>query len=284
MKLWLASYPRSGNTFIRNILYECYQIESSTFDLQIYFRKQKEFNTYVVVKTHELFENLPMPYRQLPSVYIIRDGRDAIVSQANQSINYKKTVLQFHQILIDIITDTSQSHYGGWSSNVNSWSKQATCIIRFEDLIENPILAMKQIENICALPKANFNHIPTFDSQRNRATKYGNIDNQYSFFFNKGKTQAWRDDMPAFIQELFMYYHGTVYRQNKYDDMIVENNSDSTFRSKVIIVKHLLYGKKPDYNLYRFLLKKNIKRLYYLTILGYYMSREILYVYLHKST
>ncbi len=59
MKLWLASYPRSGNTFFRNILHDCYSISSSTFDTQIEFRKYVDYESFDVVKTHELFELLP---------------------------------------------------------------------------------------------------------------------------------------------------------------------------------------------------------------------------------
>jgi len=54
--IWLSSYPRSGNTFLRNVLFEVYGISSSS-----YYEGKGEPDNYVefpVVKTHHLPENI----------------------------------------------------------------------------------------------------------------------------------------------------------------------------------------------------------------------------------
>ena len=49
--IWLASFPRSGNTFFRNVLFDVYGIESGIFKPKSTKQAPKH---YQVVKTHML--------------------------------------------------------------------------------------------------------------------------------------------------------------------------------------------------------------------------------------
>lgn len=81
--IWLASFPRSGNTFFRNILYEVYGISSSEYHMEKTKKVIEDFDSFPVIKTHLLPHQLPKNLQDLKSVYIIRDGRDALVSLAH---------------------------------------------------------------------------------------------------------------------------------------------------------------------------------------------------------
>ena len=283
MKLWLASYPRSGNTFVRNVLHDCYAIDSAAFDTKIKYKKYSDFINYEIVKTHELYAALPIELQSIPKVYIIRDGRDAIISQAFQMVNYKYSDLPFYLLLIDIIQSKADTHFGGWSQNVKTWKLHADLILYYEELIDNPIAEVKKIEQLIALPTPDFTHLPTFESQKKMGAKYGNPNNEFPKFFRKGKAGAWKEDMPNIIQDLFWFYHGKEMKVNNYHfDNKYQNLVDKSFKVKNKIICYLLFGKPVNKELYKYLLKVNSKRPIYFILSIYYMSREIIYQILFR--
>jgi len=80
--IWLASYPRSGNTFFRIILHEVYGIKSVAYTGPFMEKGDYSPEEYPVIKTHLLPDQLPEDDKT-PSIYLVRDGRDAIVSMAH---------------------------------------------------------------------------------------------------------------------------------------------------------------------------------------------------------
>ena len=83
MVIWLASFPRSGNSYFR-------VVSKTLFDQEIYsvypennkqvsageLEAMMQENKVYLVKTHEL------PPDSSPAIYLVRDGRDALVSLA----------------------------------------------------------------------------------------------------------------------------------------------------------------------------------------------------------
>ena len=139
---WLASYPRSGNTYIRTILFNCFGIKTASrypndlggnkalenFIGHIEHNKNKtiSFNqgTIPIVKTHEL------NYDNNRSIYVVRDGRAACVSLWNfykRNTPMKEIILGHHQ-------------FGTWSDHLISWNplqRANTLLIKYEDIIDN---------------------------------------------------------------------------------------------------------------------------------------------------
>src|SRR5262249_54086695 len=87
LMMWLASFPRSGNTFFRIILHEVYGIETAEYALHSRPYLQHDYTNYSVVKTHLLPDALVPNDPTIPAVYLIRDGRDAVVSLAHYRSN-----------------------------------------------------------------------------------------------------------------------------------------------------------------------------------------------------
>ena len=96
MIVWLASYPRSGNTFLRVVLHNVYGV--STYSVYedndpvaqrvgpalVGYRPKPAERTRMIdgadvyfVKTHKRRKA-----DGFPAIYLVRDGRDAIVSSA----------------------------------------------------------------------------------------------------------------------------------------------------------------------------------------------------------
>ena len=97
---WLASYPRSGNTLLRIVLNRCFGVSSQSIYADVEFpdpavrgevgheaigddpkgflAAARRSGRSLYVKTHEL----PSPDRH-PAIYVLRDGRSAVVSHAH---------------------------------------------------------------------------------------------------------------------------------------------------------------------------------------------------------
>src|SRR4029453_245635 len=89
MRVWLASFPRSGNIFARLVLKEVYGIASDTVYPNEAGGKLARFLAETAgdqpsdrpwfTKTHEI----AAADESSPGVYLVRDGRDAYVSYAH---------------------------------------------------------------------------------------------------------------------------------------------------------------------------------------------------------
>jgi glycosyltransferase involved in cell wall biosynthesis len=218
--IWLASYPRSGNTFFRIVLSEVYGIESSTFHNEPGYPVDEGYDAYPVVKTHLLPNQLVPSDPTIPAVYLVRDGRDTIVSMAHQRKTFQDPFSNLYMNMIEAIQASEDSFFGGWSTNVSRWLDRADVIVRFEDLIVDPIGETEKLRAIMDLPQPNAEKLPEFQDLKAKDYQYGTgsshdfdekeREKQRNYFFRRGKAGGWRDEMPPEIEELFWEQHGKV--------------------------------------------------------------------------
>ena len=211
--IWLASFPRSGNTFFRNILFEVYGIKSIEFHTNKSKELDPDWSKYTFVKTHLLPSQLPESTKIFRSVYLIRDGRDATISLAHHRKNIKKIERSFYQNIIEITFGIGNMYRCSWGKHVKEWESVADVIIKFEDLIVDPIGEMEKLRKIIDLPSPNHDKVPTFESQKAGFVKYGadklksknEIVRSKSFdsFFRAGKIGGYKKEMPLILLLLF---------------------------------------------------------------------------------
>ncbi len=216
--IFLSSFPRSGNTFLRNILFEVYGLKSGEFYLDTTNPLEEDFKTHPVLKTHELPSKLSQFDSDIPAVYLVRDGRDSVCSMAHHRSDLIAAGSDYHQNLKEAIIADRDSFFGGWSRNAEDWLERADLIIRFEDLILDPINTVERIRKIYPLPEPVIENLPTFNTLKFGIPKYGPGINpdasdqekvaQSGKFFRKGKTGGWKEDMPDDLHDLFWSYHG----------------------------------------------------------------------------
>lgn len=138
--VWIASYPRSGNTFLRTVLWQCFGLRSGSVypnDLGDN-EKLKKYTGHIdtlkdvgikfppgnipLVKTHEY------PIDNNPAIYIVRDGRAAAVSLAKF---YEKNA-----ITLEIVIE-GRHRFGIWSNHLiawRPWERANTLLLRYEDM------------------------------------------------------------------------------------------------------------------------------------------------------
>jgi len=176
---WIASYPRSGNTFLRILFKEVYGIytwegygrETPENVLSGNLKMNKKMPIFI--KTHELPSKTQISHKKLKAIYLVRDGRDAAVSMAYHRCNIVKPGSDLLFNLRTAILAPLGTSFGGWSKHVKRWSSYAEIIIRFEDLIANPKIELQKLEKILNLPKGDYSKIPSFQDLKSKKYSLG---------------------------------------------------------------------------------------------------------------
>ncbi|MEW5975382.1 MAG: sulfotransferase domain-containing protein [Acidobacteriota bacterium] len=220
MIVWLASFPRSGNTFFRLVLhrgfgfpnYSIYNFGLTQSELQERdlarmvgessagqsLESLRSSNEPCIVKTHEL----PGP-DEYPAIYLIRDGRDALVSYAHFIKSHEspdhRDHRSFDQILRDLIVN--KDSFGGWSRNVSAWMarQSQTVFVRFEDLVDRPMEVIR--ESLLGLG------LDACPRRHQAVPDFGKLHSALPQFFRSGKQGGWRSEMSAELEELFWKHH-----------------------------------------------------------------------------
>lgn len=149
MIIWLASYPRSGNTLLRTI-FQHTMGRSSYSDEPVHgdsdFRRNPEWIGHVewsgswerfyeeataspdpvLVKTH-----LP-PRDRHPFLYVVRDGRSALQSYRRFHRDFNGRETGFAELIL------GADAYGDWTGHYEAWNARtdvAGKLLRFEDLV-----------------------------------------------------------------------------------------------------------------------------------------------------
>ena len=245
--LWLASFPRSGNTFFRNVLHDVYGVESSTYHLDPNRRVDKNYAVFKVVKTHLLPGQLPVETSDWPAVYLVRDGRDSLVSIAHHRKDIVAPGTDFYNNLIEATLAQNGSFFGGWSENVRQWAERASIVIRFEDLIADPIREVEKLRQLIDLPPADPTKLPTFQSLREGEPAYGggkgaNFNPATNRkHFRKGKVGSWKEEVTPELGRLLEAVHGPMLRQYGYAPPLpshpVSTAAPDNFEPKTVLVE-----------------------------------------------
>ncbi len=141
--VWIASYPRSGNTFLRIILWHCLGLRSaSRYPRDLSGNQQLE--KYVGHIEHQqgriIFADGAIPLVKTHghdrddnrAIYVIRDGRAACVS--SWVFNNRK------EIPIEEFLEGRKFRYGPWGDHVRSWhpwDRPRTLLLEYEELRNN---------------------------------------------------------------------------------------------------------------------------------------------------
>jgi hypothetical protein len=221
MLLWLASYPRSGNTFLRILLRHRYAVRSVCTEFERAGAAPRTIRKSAILtpdyasaedpvvpdvtglKTHALPANVTDP-----AVYVVRDGRDSLVSYAHFALTQVKGLAP-DEISPGQVADKVRElilfprlNYGTWSQNVEAWTRRPnTIVLRFEELVARPGPVVDRVvgELGLDLPVAS-ESIPSFE-ELHRAS---------GVFFRRGTTGTWPEVFSRDLHALFWKNNGAV--------------------------------------------------------------------------
>jgi len=170
--VWLASYPKSGNTFLRLLLYRYIyansinttQIEQIIPDLHKLLSRGEqlnlEINSSILVKTHFLFSN-DHPYFENTAgfIYILRNPRDVLLSNARY-LGYDKDYNSLYSFAESFINNLGvprwkNRHMGNYIEHLTNWLNYINqfphLFIKYESLRNSTVETLTHIINFLRL-------------------------------------------------------------------------------------------------------------------------------------
>ena len=145
----------------------------------------------IFMKTHESTGD------DSAAIYIIRDGRAAIVSY----FHYLRDVALAPSKLEDVIT--GNVWIGSWANHYRGWlpmSRPRTLMIRYEDLVERPDIALEEISNFIGLPLKATGEL---------SKSFADLHSFYPQFFRSGSNDKAISEIEPYA-DLFWKHHGDV--------------------------------------------------------------------------
>lgn len=217
--VWLASYPRSGNTFLRIVLqnffrlptYSIYNIEGQGFadpsaaaleEAPVLPRNWRAALSdevgakTILIKTHD------RPEGEGPAIYLVRDGRAAIDSYYyyHQKFAFEKPSRT------EVIAGACQ--FGRWSDHYRAWRPQSranTLFLRYEDLVSQPEKWIPLLAEFLNQEPTNA-RVPTFEE----------LQRQFPVFFRRGRNEDFLSEWSPAQMLLFNELHGDVMKELGY--------------------------------------------------------------------
>lgn len=212
MIVWIASFPRSGNTFLRIVLHRCFGVRTAVAydfdgvagrvgqelvgfqDRVVSYDEMRASRALHFIKTHRQRDERIHENDQ--AICLVRDGRDALVSWAHLRSEADRRPFRAH--LEEAILTRAERGTGGWGQNVLSWLRSSggsRAVLHYEELVKEPaaaVTATMKALRFTALPCPEA-HIPTFaELQR--------VDQG---FFRRGLAGSHADEMPRDLHDLF---------------------------------------------------------------------------------
>jgi len=213
--VWIASYPRSGNTFLRIILERVFSLPSysvyyseggkhrdaSAEALQDAPRLPADWKSRVtdsataptvMIKTHDL------PTDSGPAIFIARDGRAAIHSY----YHYHKKFAFEQPSLTEVIAGICQ--FGSWSDHYRGWNpknRPGTLFVLYDELVMAPEKTISRLAEFLKRAPGKTD-LPEFQQ----------LQQQLPAFFRRGQNADYLSEWTPDQVALFNQLHGEAMR------------------------------------------------------------------------
>jgi estrone sulfotransferase len=205
---FLASYPKSGNTWLRFVIARAMFPENKITqrNLTEYFPAMHKNTADHIraiasprfIKTHYPFFSL---YTR--SVYIYRDYRDAAISNWHHIQRMQKYTGSFSQFIRSNYT----SYYCSWPEHLKRAFQQkeenrdSILLLRYEDLRTNPEAEIKRVLEYCQIepiiPITEIVRLTEFEELKKMEAKTGSkmMDKSGQPFFRQGQSGKWKEQI-----------------------------------------------------------------------------------------
>ena len=221
--VFFASYPRSGSTWLRFLLYDSLLGESSGFssvnqaipDVKLHKAGLPLMpGGGRLIKTHEVYH----PEYQ-KAVYLVRDPRDVALSEYAYQTALGLVDANLDEYLRKFVTQ-SVNPFASWHRHVDSWlsaplAAEQLLIVRFEDVRAEPFNALVQIVRFMGLTPdeariraAIANN--TVEKMRAKEKQTPQRASARGRFIRSGSAGGWRGGMNPAQEQLFETHAGDL--------------------------------------------------------------------------
>lgn len=206
--IWLASYPRSGNTLLRTVLYQCFGFVSASIysnDLGA----NRKLESYVGHIEHNekgmisfpdgalpLFKTHELPTDDGFAIYVVRDGRAASVS-----------LWEFYRRSLSLEAVIAGRHrFGTWANHLlvwQPWARPNSLLLKYEEILSDLPTVLGKISAFLDAEIIN-STIPERET-------IADVDGQWV-----RKKSDWREVMTDKDVELFLQTNGLMMEKMGY--------------------------------------------------------------------
>jgi len=229
--IYLVSYPKSGNTWMRYLLAYAIWPEINKPDLEEMaglipsYGLEYDIKSMLdpatpcnklehrIIKEHFPYNNVAKKYVK-NVIYLCRDGRDAIISYWHFLNQVRGTSVSLN----DFIRDSSSHPSGPWHDHVQQWLDAPVnkLVIRYEDMLNNPASSLKMVLDFIklerdeliinrAVERSSFDSMKAIEKSKGfRLDMLKNVD-----FIRQGEAGSWKTLFDNKTIQLFREYHGT---------------------------------------------------------------------------
>ena len=199
--VFLVSYPRSGNTWMRFLLYQILAGRSAEFAAlrhEIpYVGKHHKAPSLLpgggrLIKSHEPYAGV---YRGSTVIYVVRDTRDVALSEYRFRKQRNLYVGEFDSFLSLFLAGRVHG-LGSWAEHVEGWSESGPArrgrmlLIKYEDLRRNPAGTLAGI--------ASFLGVPAEPEAIRRAVEHNELKNMRAKEDRVDRSEMFKRANPAF--------------------------------------------------------------------------------------
>jgi len=231
----LASYPKSGNTWMKHLLVYLLTDAEHGFhgnddpmipSIGSDTRTSLRCGAARILKTHEPFRN---SYRK--AIYLVRDGRDVVISNYWYQQRQLRTQLDFETFFTDFLKGHADQ-YGSWHEHVRSWvsggrnNDTELLIVRYEDLLSDGV---RELTNVCQFLSLDVPHntleraveANSFSAMKKReqaTQRTKDIEEETGIaFVRKGTAGQWREHFSSEQLKRFEQVAGDVLQDLGYE-------------------------------------------------------------------
>lgn len=243
MIVWLASYPRSGNTLLRTVLKQTMGMGSYSDEImrpivgltdlakegfgdltyesswETFYHYASHSKEVFLIKTH-----LP-PRDNQPAIYVVRDGRAATESYAAYHRSFAPDA-EFCPSILELML--GDDYYGDWSSHYHMWNNRlegSLVTVRFEELVNADALLVNKLKQFIGFK----GEVRLFENSMEKLQK------ENPSFFRSGQS-AWKSS-PQWTEELesfFIASHGELLVELGYLDIQERDLTQSKLNPTVV--------------------------------------------------
>jgi Sulfotransferase domain len=210
--VFVASYPRSGSTWLRFLLFEALANAEAGFDNVN--RVIPDVGEHAsapsmlpsqgrIIKTHEAYRS---EYER--AIYVVRDPRDVALSEFAYEGALGRVSGDFDRYLTDFLRGTATA-YGSWLHHAESWidsplaARGNLMVVRYKDLRKDTVTYLERIVKFLgvSLDRQRIEEaIRNNDFQRMRAKEdqtpqLGKPTDDQKRFVRKGAVGGWRNQL-----------------------------------------------------------------------------------------
>ena len=209
----LASYPRSGSTWMRFLLTRILTGKSAGFDTINQFIPEIGIHQHAanllpgagrLIKTHELYSPC---YKR--AIYLIRDVRDVLLSQYSREKELGLIWWGEMDAYLPVFLAGKVNNFGSWHEHIPNWldsplvKRGDLMVVQFEDMRRNPQQNLERVLDFLGWQASSEsiaeaiadNTVERMRARENRAQKLHKSDKEEGRFIRQGAIMGWREKL-----------------------------------------------------------------------------------------